>query len=81
MIRIQFNKMRIVGGGHGSLSEAALLHLLQQGRAHLGGRPCHAYAGRLQSVDLLLGATLATGDDGTSVTHTTTGRRREPGNE
>lgn len=57
------------------------LHFLEQLAAHLGWASGNDDARLLEGIDLVLGSTLSSGDDGTSVTHATAGRRRQTGDE
>lgn len=63
------------------LGEFQSLHFFEQLFAHLGRASGHDDAGLFERVDLILGASLASGDDGTGVTHPTARRSRQTGNE
>lgn len=56
-----------------NLDEFKTLHFLEQLTAHLCGTSGDDDAGLFECIDLVLSAALAARDDGTSVTHTTTG--------
>lgn len=64
-----------------NLNELESLHFLEQLATHLGRASGDDHAGSLERVDLVLSASFAAGDDGTSVTHATAGWSGQPGDE
>lgn len=74
MLRTTNSKLR-------NLDQLESLHFLEQLATHLGWASCDDDAGLLECVDLILSAAFAAGDDGTSVTHATAGRRRQTSDE
>mmetsp|Transcript_22665 Transcript_22665/g.65266 ORF Transcript_22665/g.65266 Transcript_22665/m.65266 type:complete len:351 (-) Transcript_22665:195-1247(-) len=60
---------------------SGLLHGLEHGVAELSGTSGNMHTGSLQRGELIRGTALSTGDDGTGVAHSPSGRSRHAGNE
>ena len=69
-----------MGGGSGA-SRLRPLHGLQETGSHLSGRHCHFDSGIAEGFNLGLGGSLAPGDDGSCVTHSTAGGSGDAGDE
>jgi hypothetical protein len=64
-----------------SLYQVTLDELIVQGRSELSRRAFNDDASSLKSIDLRVGVTLSTADNGTSVAHSPARRRRDTGDE
>ena len=65
----------------GSLNQTSLLHGSAHQHSQLGRALGDNNTGVLQGLDLVLGTTLASGNNGSSVTHASAGRGRKSSNE
>jgi hypothetical protein len=80
ILNSMIDEMRRAGQKSG-LDELESFHFLEEFATHLRGASSDNDAGLLESVDLVLGAALSAGDDGTSVAHATAGWSRQTSDE
>ena len=81
LLYVSWNKFQTLANLHAALVYSDCVLYLEYCGSHLSGWHGHMNVSVLQSLDLLLGSSFASGDNGASVTHTAAWRGCQTSNE